>query len=134
MRTLNSSTDPGRRMEFIARFWKTLIAILSIGSVGFGICALFAAWFVLSLLSTAGGLFECGHGGRLFGCQFDPGGNYGNALQNYLQLLLLFANLSLTSALGAGVAKVHAKMMEHSEHLEAIRGNVAPKPRSPLSL
>lgn len=114
-------------MRLISRFWQTLIAILSIASVGFGVCAVFAAWFLLSLVSTAGGLLECDHGGRLFGCQFDPGGNYGNALQNYLQLLLLFANLSLASALGAGVASVRSMAMEHSEHLQAIRRHVAAK-------
>ena len=112
-------------MTLISGFWKTLVAALSIASVGFAICVLFAVWFVASLASNAGGLLDCHHGGRLYGCQFDPGGNYGNAFQNYLQLLLLFANLSLTSALGATVASVQAKSVEHAKHLEAIRRRVA---------
>lgn len=112
-------------MTFLSAFWRTVVAVLSIASVGFAICTLFAAWFALSLASSAGGLLDCHHGGRIYGCEFDPGGSYGNALQNYLQLLLLFANLSLTNALGATVASVQARSAEHSKHLEAIRRDVS---------
>ncbi len=61
------------------------------------------------LISNAGGIFVCDGHGHLFGCTLDSGGNNGSALQNDLHLLLLFANLSMTSAIGANVADTKEK-------------------------
>ena len=110
--TMESAEDECPRASWIVTFWEALTAVLSIASVGFAICGVFAVWFALSLISNAGGILVCDGRGHLFGCTFDSGGNYGNALQNYLQLLLLFANLSMTSAIGANVADTKAKATE----------------------
>ena len=81
--------------------WTALLALVTM-----------TVWFAISIYSNGGSVLLCDGHGHFGGCAWDPGGNYGNDLQNEVQLVLLFVACSLGARHVKHATQVHKKLEE----------------------
>jgi len=75
--------------------------------------------------STGQPLLLCDGKGRLWGCAWDPGALYSNAIQNTLQLIVLFATIGLAYAIKEQHASSHTNLHEKIDKLRKVVDSLA---------
>lgn len=73
---------------------------------------------ILAILTSGTPLIECGNGPAwFFHCRWDPGASYTNTVQNEIQLIILFAQISLTALMVGNNEKLHKRIDSlHDKH------------------
>jgi lysylphosphatidylglycerol synthetase-like protein (DUF2156 family) len=76
------------------------------------------AWILLSVWSSTGQpVLFCDGRGRLWGCAWDPGAQYGNAFQNLFQVWILLATMSIAYTIRSATTQHHTALHEKIEAL-----------------
>jgi len=109
-------------------FVRTFKWIESTGSkptIGGGVIVAVVASIGLSMWSSTGQpLVLCNGSGRLWGCAWDPGALYTNAIQNAIQLVILFATMGIAYAIKSehvnSTANLHEKIAELRRIVESL--------------
>mgnify|MGYP007135454095 CR=1 FL=1 len=84
---------------------------------------------MLSVWSSTGQpVLLCDGHGRLWGCAWDPGALYGNALQNLFQVWILLATMSIAYTIRSATAHHHTVLHEKIEALRKMIDDLEDEP------